>query len=325
MNTKSFLGLCKEAYYKGTPIISDDEYDSLVDIHGEPSVGYAQSEDAVNLPIRMYSLEKIYKGEKELPDRFNVTECIKTPKLDGSAVCLTYFDGDLQSAQTRGDGKAGKIVTERFKYALPNLEHLKNANYSGTVVVLGEFLFPNTVENGRNLAAGYLNRNEDTELPVGVTFVAYDVYAEYKNYDLYTNKLVALKHLGFRTPIEENLSDLYPTDGEVIRINSEARYNALGHTSKFPKGAIAVKTRTEGVPTIIRDIVWQPGKTGKVTPVAILDPIEIDGAIVTKATLNNPEYMQALGLLYLPATVYVERAGGIIPRILRVDHDKIES
>lgn len=323
--TTQFLSICKEAYYKGSPIISDDEYDALVDIYGEPSVGYEQDKDAVSLPVRMYSLEKIYEGEKELPDRFTCTESIETPKLDGSAVCLMYMDGKLCSAQTRGNGKAGKLVTERFKYAMPNLEYLPKAKDAGITIVTGEFLFPKDIDNGRNLAAGYLNRNEDTELPVGIAFVAYDLSTQYKEFDLYTDKLKSLHSVGFRVPIELGLEDKYPTDGTVIRINSESRYKSLGFTSKFPKGAIAVKQRTEGVPTVIRDIVWQTGRTGKVTPVAILDEINIEGAKVTKATLNNPDYMSAIGLKYLPAKVWVERAGGIIPKIVRVDHEKIDT
>ena len=89
----------------------------------------------------------------------------------------------------------------------------------------------------------------------------------------------------------------------------------MGFTSKHPRGAFAVKERSEGVKTTILDVIWDTGKTGKVTPVAILEPINIDGARVARATLNNPGFIEALGV-GIGDSVMVERAGGIIPRII---------
>ena len=90
----------------------------------------------------------------------------------------------------------------------------------------------------------------------------------------------------------------------------------MGYTSKHPRGAYALKERTAGIKTKILDVIWQTGKSGKVTPVAILEPIEIDGATVSRATLNNFGFIEALGV-QIGDSVMVERAGGIIPRIIK--------
>jgi DNA ligase (NAD+) len=102
----------------------------------------------------------------------------------------------------------------------------------------------------------------------------------------------------------------------VFRLDDNAEFKKYGQTAKHPRGAYALKVRTEGVPTKLLDVVWQTGKSGKVTPVAILDPIEIDGAKISQATLNNIKYIEDLGL-EIGCTVAVERAGGIIPRVLK--------
>ena len=117
----------------------------------------------------------------------------------------------------------------------------------------------------------------------------------------------------------------YPTDGMVYRINSRKSFDKMGHTAHHPRGAFALKEQKEGVHTELLDVVWQVGKSGVVSPVAILSPVEVEGAIVSRATLHNIEYIRSLDL-EIGCTVEVIRSGEIIPRILgRVDQKKNNS
>ncbi len=120
---------------------------------------------------------------------------------------------------------------------------------------------------------------------------------------------------GFNT-VASFETDEYPQDGKVYRIDDNKTYEEMGYTSKHPRGAFAVKKRTEGIKTILLRVDWEVGKSGKVTPVAILDKVNIDGAEVSRATLNNPGFIEALDL-HIGDAVMVERAGGIIPRIIK--------
>ena len=109
---------------------------------------------------------------------------------------------------------------------------------------------------------------------------------------------------------------VYPTDGEVYRIDSYKDFQSMGHTAHHPRGAFALKEKKEGVVTTLLDVKWQVGKSGVVSPVAILEPVTIGDAIVQKATLHNIDYINSLNL-EIGCKVEVIRSGEIIPRILR--------
>ncbi len=124
-----------------------------------------------------------------------------------------------------------------------------------------------------------------------------------------------LKQLGFNTVLEPELAKIYPSDGIVVRLNNNHQFEQLGYTSKHPRGAYARKVRAEHVETTLLDVEWQVGKSGKVTPIAILEPVYIGDALVSRATLNNPGFIEQLDL-QLGDRVAVIRAGEIIPCIL---------
>jgi DNA ligase (NAD+) len=124
-----------------------------------------------------------------------------------------------------------------------------------------------------------------------------------------------LKQLGFNTVLEPELAKIYPSDGIVVRLNNNHQFEQLGYTSKHPRGAYARKERAQHVETKLLAVEWQVGKSGKVTPVAILEPVKIGDAVVSRATLNNPGFIEALDLR-IGDTVAVARAGEIIPCIL---------
>jgi len=124
-----------------------------------------------------------------------------------------------------------------------------------------------------------------------------------------------LSKLDFSTIQDPDLDKIYPTDGVVFRCDSNLDFENFGYTSKHPRGAYARKQRPAHVETTLLNVEWQVGKTGKVTPVAILEPVMIGDALVSRATLNNPGFIEALGL-ELGDRVAVIRAGEIIPCVL---------
>ena len=276
----------------------------------ELDVGY-RLEDGIHHKFPMYSLKKLYEGEDN--DKIHAfqekADYVVTPKLDGSAISLVYIQGMLTCAITRGDGKKGRNVTKHVRHLVPEV-----ISSLSIVQICGEIIAPSTIKNARNYASGALNLIDSSEVKSrDLYFVAYSL--EGTNYPTYVESMNYLQMQGFKTVYHNDLSS-FPQDGKVCRYNNYKYYYSLGHTSNHPRGAIAIKTRSDGVKTKLIDVIWQTGKTGKVTPVAILEPVEIEGAIVQKATLNNPGFIEALGV-EIGDYVMIERAGAIIPRIIK--------
>lgn len=310
---KEFLEAASKAYYEGDPIISDEQYDLLEEHYGELSrPGYALDKGIPHF-YPMYSLKKYYLEEEDLPDWVEGKNHIVTPKLDGSALSLLYIDGCLTQVLTRGDGTKGLDITH-----LPFVENsiLPKEIIGGPNIlqIMGEVVAPKTIPNARNYATGALSLKDPEEFSNrDLTFVAYDSYPNIETN--YSSNCTTLEISGFKTVMSSGL-DIFPTDGEVYRLSDYSCFYKLGYTSKHPRGAFALKVRTTGIPTQLLDVIWQTGKTGKVTPVAILSPIKIDGATITRATLNNVGFIEALDI-EIGDYVMVERSGGIIPRIIK--------
>ena len=311
---REFLEKASLAYYSGCPIISDIEFDSLVAKYGYNAVGHTIT-DGIPHMYRMYSLQKVFSID-DIPTPNAKYIC--TPKLDGAAVSLTYVNGQLALGLTRGDGNIGRDITDKLETLVPVSIPLK-----GEVFITGEVVCPSTVTNARNVAAGSLNLKDLEEFKTRpLTFVAYDIQGV--EYELYTEALSLLAQEGFNTVDTFDYQN-YPTDGMVYRINSRKSFVKMGYTAHHPRGAFALKEQKEGVHTELLDVVWQVGKSGVVSPVAILSPVEVEGATVSRATLHNIEYIRSLDL-EIGCTVEVIRSGEIIPRILsRVDQKKNNS
>ena len=196
----------------------------------------------------------------------------------------------------------------------------------GSVQITGEVVLPSYVPNARNVASGLLNLKdlkEFRERSQDLVFVAYDIHFE-KDYSKYDEIMSALAHEGFNVVTTFDASD-YPTDGLVYRLNDQKNFKKMGYTAHHPRGAFALKEQKEGEITELLDVVWQVGKSGVVSPVAILDPVEVEGAVVGRATLHNIEYIRSLDL-EIGCKVEVIRSGDIIPRIVRrVDLQKNSS
>lgn len=306
----------QKAYYEGSPLISDTEYDYLVSVNPDAEKHIGPRGDVPHL-YQMYSLQKYYPGRGDvLPS--NIKDYVETPKLDGNAVELVFFKGELVKATTRGDGTYGTDITEKMELIVSEYLSLTD----NLVQITGEVVATRDVPNARNLAAGALNTKDMDEFwlrvqELGLVFVAYGIKPS--NNDFYHQDLIDL-HDEFLVPNSTKVLELIKegnikTDGTVYRLNKNSDFESLGYTSKFPRGAFAVKVDAEYVLTKLIDVSWETGRSGKVTPTAILEPVKIDGATIQRATLNNVAFIQALNLS-LGDTVRVIRSGDIIPTIV---------
>jgi len=291
--------------------------------------------------FRMLEKEGVYREKLEY-----VVEL----KIDGLKVILDYKDGKLQRAATRGDGVVGEDVTENI---LMIRDIPKTIKESGYFSFIGEvWISKNDFErinrerrergekeyaNQRNLAAGTL-RQLDAEV-VGernLRSFFYDLNSLERRFSTHEEELAFLRSQGFSVNSEyrvvSSVSEIqsfydewkekrknmqYGIDGIVIKLNEKALWNILGHTAKAPRFAIAYKFPAEQKTTVLRDVKLQVGRTGVLTPVAILDPVFIDGSTMKRATLHNASEIERLDLHY-GDTVIVEKSGDIIPKVVRV-------
>lgn len=303
---KNFLDYASQKYYEGNPIIEDAEFDALAEEYGYESVGH-NVQDGVAHVYPMYSLKKCFVGEKQIELS---GESVETPKLDGAAVSLLYVGGELKLALTRGDGKRGQDITDKMRYLVKGrIRHGPNL-----VQITGEVVAPKCIPNARNYAAGALNLKDINEFRTReLAFVAYGVtpyiHATYKQ---------DMEWLLFNDilPVTFSSWEEYPQDGKVIRLNSNEAFEAAGYTSSHPRGAFAIKQRSPGVITRLLDVTWQVGRSGSVNPVAILEPVKVGDATVSRATLHNMRYIEELGL-EIGCEVELIRSGEIIPRVVR--------
>ena len=301
---KEFLDNASSAYYEGNPTISDEEFDRLASLYNYNSVGYVVTDGIPHL-YKMYSLQKFFN----LVDAPDLSGYISTPKLDGAAVSIVYVNGQLAIALTRGDGELGRDITDKIRLLVPNSIPLQ-----ATVQITGEVVCPSSVPNSRNLAAGSLNLKDLEEFRTRpLTFVAYGLQGS--SIFTWSGAMKYLKAQGFQT-VNSFDSSMYPTDGIVYRVDDNQKFDSLGYTSHHPRGAFALKEQKEGVVTTLLDVVWQVGKSGAISPVAILEPVMIGSAMVGRATLHNIQYIRDLNL-EIGCQVEVIRSGEIIPRVVR--------
>jgi NAD-dependent DNA ligase len=301
---KEFLDNASSAYYEGNPTISDEEFDRLASLYNYNSVGYVVTDGIPHL-YKMYSLQKFFN----LVDAPDLSGYISTPKLDGAAVSIVYVNGQLAIALTRGDGELGRDITDKMRLLVPNSIPLQ-----ATVQITGEVVCPSSVPNSRNLAAGSLNLKDLEEFRTRpLTFVAYGLQGS--SIFTWSGAMKYLKAQGFQT-VNSFDSSMYPTDGIVYRVDDNQKFDSLGYTSHHPRGAFALKEQKDGVVTTLLDVVWQVGKSGAISPVAILEPVMIGSAMVGRATLHNIQYIRDLNL-EIGCQVEVIRSGEIIPRVVR--------
>ena len=279
-------------------------------------------------------------------------------KYDGLSISLTYVDGKLVSGVTRGDGVHGDDVTANVKTirCIP-LVLKEGTGYPKEFEIRGEILMPWKVfeqlnaereaaeeplfANPRNAASGTL-KSQNSKLVASRRLDAYLYYLLGDNLPAegHYENLQAAAHWGFKISQGMkkvgSLEEIYQfinywdterknlpvaTDGIVLKVNSLRQQRALGYTAKSPRWAIAYKFKAERACTRLNEVTYQVGRTGAVTPVANMDPVQLAGTVVKRATLNNEDFIRSFDL-HIGDYVYVEKGGEIIPKIVGVAEEK---
>ena len=306
---ENLIKRAKTAYYNGNPIMSDEIFDYLVNMATEESIGYKSSyERRYKHMFPLFSLQKVVSGIDTAPD-WGSDATICTAKLDGAAISILYGGGEFQKSLTRGDGIEGLDITHNIRHLVP-----ETIDYEGVLQISGEVVAPKTIPNSRNYAAGALSLKDSTEFKTrDLYFIAHGV-SPYPT-DNYVSDMRFVSNLGIQTAIDSDYTQ-FPHDGSVFRVAENNRFDHYGYTSHHPRGAFALKQQEKGVVTTLQSVSWQVGKSGAVSPVAHFDPIDIEGATVSKATLHNKSIIEALDLK-IGCKIEVIRAGKIIPQVLR--------
>lgn len=351
------LNIATIAYDKGEPLISDKEYDdmwfALKTMEEETGIVLPNSPthtiryEVVNKLKKvehnhpMLSLNKT-KNIKEIEAFIDKHDWIAMAKMDGLTCSLCYVDGSLVSAETRGNGIVGEDITHNAM-VIPSIP--KTIPYKEEVIIDGEIIctyenfekFKDTYKNPRNFAAGSIRLLDSKECAKrNLTFVAWDV-VKGGRYDYLSNNLSVIASWNFKavprfinnredsSTIEDYIEAIkrwcniesYPIDGVVFKYDTIKEYDAAGRTDHHFKGGIAYKFYDETYSTRLRNISWTMGRTGVLTPVAIFDPIKIDGTEVSRASLHNVSVMkETLGdCAYVGEPLEVFKSNMIIPQI----------
>lgn len=282
-------------------------------------------------------------------------------KFDGTAICLTYRNGRLLRALTRGDGTVGDDVTENIRH-IRNIPQVLRADGKCPAIpeefeIRGEIYMPYAdfdrlnrerdaeelplFANPRNAASGSLKLQDPEEVGRrGLECTLYHLIGEKLPFSTHSEALAAAASWGLpvsdKSRICRSISDIeefinywdvqrkflpFATDGIVIKINELAFQQSLGYTSKFPRWAVAYKFQAERALTKLLSIDYQVGRTGAVTPVANLEPVQLSGTVVKRASLHNQDQMELLDIR-INDWVYVEKGGEIIPKITGVETNR---
>ena len=367
-------------YVQAQPEISDFEFDMKlkeleklekefgIDDPNSPTrrVGSDLSSDFEQVPHKygMLSLSNAY-SEEEIRDfdtrvkKIIGIECdyVCELKFDGSSISLSYENGELVRAVTRGDGEKGDDVTTNVRTIRSVPLKLRGNDYPESFEIRGEVLMPFEVFNNlnaelekagepllanpRNTTAGTLKmKNSSVVASRKLDAYLYYLLGDNLPTDGHYQNLRKAKEWGFKisehTALCKNLDEVFAfihkwdterfnlpvaTDGVVIKVNSKRLQDNLGFTAKSPRWAIAYKFKAESVTTVLKSVSYQVGRTGAVTPVANLEPVPIAGTIVKRASLHNADIIKNLDL-HIGDYVFVEKGGEIIPKITGVDIGK---
>ena len=272
------------------------------------------------------------------------------PKIDGISASLTYINKKLTVGASRGDGKIGEVITENIK-TIPDIPiKIENDNFPNEIEIRGEIFIrkkdflkiKDNFANPRNAASGSLRQKDPKETKkIPLNFIAYTFGSfQNNNFKLQSDFLRDLKKWGFKTnkdnKILTNINELidfhkefekkrfeldYDVDGLVYKVNDLNLQNRLGYTSNSPRWAIAHKFSADSANTKVIKIEIQVGRTGALTPVAKVEPVNIGGVVVSNATLHNEDEIDRKDIR-IGDLVKIERAGDVIPHVIEVDKTK---
>ncbi|WP_300488430.1 NAD-dependent DNA ligase LigA [Flavobacterium sp.] len=310
---------------------------------------------------RMYSLDNSYSKEDLLDWEKRAQKILGDValeytcelKYDGASISITYEDGKLKRALTRGDGFQGDDVTNNIKTIKAVPIRLKG-DYPPKFEIRGEIILPfagfekmnqelieigeTPYSNPRNTASGSLKLQDSSEVAKRpLDCLLYALVGQQLPFQSQFEGLEKARQWGFKVPkqaqLARNMEEVfafidhwdtqrhtlpYETDGVVIKVNSLQYQDELGYTAKSPRWAIAYKFKAEQVSTRLLSIAYQVGRTGAITPVANLEPVQLAGTIVKRASLHNADQIEKLDIR-IGDTVFVEKGGEIIPKIIAVD------
>lgn len=351
MNTNELVQALKEAsdaYYNSQPIMSDTKFDELIEKLRklDPNHPFLKEVGArvkigawpkVKHKVVMGSQDKVKTKDEFLKWAIGKGDLVLTDKVDGSTIVLTYKDGQLTGAATRGDGFEGEeILPNALK--IPNINHIIEG-FSGILrgeVVLYKTWFkryfePLGYKNPRNAANGIIRDKSGSELLDHISVVCFDIigaseiitetekaaFAKKHNisYVFQTEPMSAVKIWDeFETRIAERSAIAYEIDGVVIKENDLVKQESRGYLNNRPRGQIAIKPEAQSNETKVLDIQWQVGLSGRISPVCIVEPTYIGGVTIQRVTLNNLDYIKKVGAS-IGATVVVTRQNDVIPAI----------
>ncbi|WP_290697490.1 NAD-dependent DNA ligase LigA [Lacinutrix sp.] len=312
---------------------------------------------------RMYSLDNSYSLEDLQDWETRVKKMVDGDisytcelKYDGASISLTYENGNLLRAVTRGDGFQGDEVTANIK-TIKSVPLQLKGNYPPKFDIRGEIVLPfdgfikmneeriandeEPYKNPRNTASGSLKLQDSAEVAKRpLECLLYNLTGENLGVQNQFESLERARQMGFKVPNEAKLclsiDDVfqfinhwdkarhnlpYETDGVVVKVNNLYQQDELGYTAKAPRWAMAYKFKAEQVSTKLNEITYQVGRTGAITPVANLEPVALAGTIVKRASLHNADQIEKLDIR-INDDVFVEKGGEIIPKIIAVDLSK---
>ena len=312
---------------------------------------------------RMYSLDNSYSKDDLLDWETRIKKLVDGEiqytcelKYDGASISLTYENGNLIRAVTRGDGVQGDEITANIK-TIKSVPLKLKGDYPPKFDIRGEIVLPfegfnkmneerieigeEPYRNPRNTASGSLKLQDSSEVAKRpLECLLYNIIGERLAIETQFESLDKARSWGFKVPkaaqLENSIEEVfefinywdvkrndlpYETDGVVIKVNSLFQQDELGYTAKAPRWAMAYKFKAEQVSTVLNSISYQVGRTGAITPVANLEPVELAGTIVKRATLHNADQIEKLDIR-VGDTVFVEKGGEIIPKIISVDINK---
>ena len=305
-----------------------------------------------------YSKEDLFDWEKRIQKMLGTTDIEYTCELkfDGASINLTYENNQFVKAVTRGDGFQGDDVTANIK-TIRSIPLSLKSDFMSNFEIRGEIILPldgfdkmnkqrlaegeEEYKNPRNTASGSLKLQDSAEVAKRpLDCLLYQVVTSERRYKTHFESLENARKVGFKVPktialvnsIEQVFDFVstwdskrhelpYETDGVVIKVNNLQQQEELGYTAKSPRWAIAYKYKAAQVATVLRQITYQVGRTGAITPVANLEPVQVAGTIVKRASLHNADQIKKLNIR-IGDTVFVEKGGEIIPKIIAVDFTK---
>ena len=368
-------------YVLDTPTISDFEFDQklkqLQELENQHPEFYDDNSptqrvggtitknfNTVVHDYRMYSLENSYSKEDLIDWENRIQKVLGNVtlqytcelKYDGASISITYENGKLNRAVTRGDGFQGDDVTNNIK-TIKSIPLKLKGKYPERFDIRGEIILPfegfekmnqelieigeTPYSNPRNTASGSLKLQDSSEVAKRpLECLLYFIVGNNLTIESQYEGLETARNWGFKVPKEaklaNNLEEVfdyinywdthrhhlpYETDGVVIKVNDFHQQDELGYTAKSPRWAMAYKFKAEQVSTVLNSISYQVGRTGSITPVANLQPVQLAGTIVKRASLHNADQIEKLDIR-IGDTVFVEKGGEIIPKIIGVDLTK---